>query len=63
MKITLQTEWPELKVFLTSVTDHFATVSVCGPNSKKILEKVVKNINFEDQNFPHMSFKDGQLII
>jgi len=54
----LQTEWPELKVFLTSVTDHFATVSVCGPHSKKILEKVIKNINFEDQNFPHMSFKE-----
>ena len=55
----LQTEWPELKVFLTSVTDHFATVSVCGPNSKKILEKVVKNINFDDKSFPHMSFKEG----
>tara|TARA_E500000331_G_scaffold123909_1_gene121429 strand:+ start:279 stop:3281 length:3003 start_codon:yes stop_codon:yes gene_type:complete len=55
----LQTEWPELKVFLTSVTDHFATVSVCGPNSRKILEKVVKNINFDDKNFPHMSFKEG----
>jgi len=55
----LQTEWPELKVFLTSVTDHFGTISVCGPNSKKILEKIVKNINFENQNFPHMSFKDG----
>ena len=55
----LQTEWPELKVFLTSVTDHFATVSVCGPNSKKILEKLIKNINFDDQNFPHMSFKEG----
>jgi len=55
----LQTEWPELKVFLTSVTDHFATVSVCGPNSKKILEKVVKNINYEDQDFSHMSFKEG----
>ena len=57
----LQTEWPELKVFLTSVTDHFATVSVCGPNSKKILKKVVKNINFDDQNFPHMSFKEGEI--
>mgnify|MGYP001193893415 CR=1 FL=1 len=55
----LQTEWPELKVFLTSVTDHFATVSICGPHSKKILEKIVKNINFENQNFPHMSFKEG----
>ena len=55
----LQTEWPELKVFLTSVTDHFATVSVCGPHSKKILKKIVQNINFEDENFPHMSFKEG----
>ena len=55
----LQTEWPELKVYLTSVTDNYATVSVCGPNSKKILKKIVNNINFDDQNFPHMSFKNG----
>ncbi len=55
----LQTEWPELKVYLTSVTDHFATVSVCGPYSKKILEKVTQNIDYSDINFPHMSFKDG----
>ncbi len=55
----LQTEWPELKVFLTSVTDHYATVSICGPHSKKILKKVVSNINFDDQSFPHMSFKEG----
>jgi sarcosine oxidase subunit alpha len=34
-------------------------VSVCGPNSRKILEKVVKNINFSNQDFPHMSFKEG----
>ena len=31
----LQTEWPELDVYLTSVTDHYATASICGPNSKK----------------------------
>ena len=55
----LQTEWPELKVYLTSVTDHFATVSVCGPNSKKILEKVTQNIDYSDTNFPHMSFRNG----
>ena len=55
----LQTEWPELKVYLTSVTDHFATVSVCGPNSKKILEKLTQNIDYSDSSFPHMSFKNG----
>ena len=29
----LQTEWPELDVYLTSVTDHYGTVSICGPHS------------------------------
>jgi len=55
----LQTEWPDLNVYLTSVTDHFATVSICGPYSKKILENIVNNIDFSNQNFPHMSFKEG----
>ncbi len=57
----LQTEWPELDVYLTSVTDHFATVSVCGPNSKKIVSTVVDNLDFSDENFPHMSFKNAKI--
>ena len=52
----LQTEWPELKVYLTSVTDHFATVSVCGPHSKKILEKVTQNIDYSDSSFSTYEF-------
>ena len=55
----LQTEWPELDVFLTSVTDQYATVSICGPNSKKILSKVIPNLNLSDKEFPHMSFKNS----
>ncbi|MDC0517653.1 sarcosine oxidase subunit alpha family protein [Candidatus Pelagibacter sp.] len=57
----LQTEWPELDVYLTSVTDHFATVSVCGPNSKKIVSKVIPNLDFSDESFPHMSFKNAKI--
>ena len=54
----LQTEWPELDVYLTSVTDHFATASLCGPNSKKILNKIIPDLDLSDDNFPHMSFKE-----
>ncbi|MDA9177562.1 sarcosine oxidase subunit alpha family protein [Candidatus Pelagibacter sp.] len=57
----LQTEWPELDVYLTSVTDHFATVSVCGPNSKKIVSSVIPDLDFSDENFPHMSFKEAKI--
>ena len=35
----LQTEWPELDVYLTSVKDNYGTVSICGANSKKFLLK------------------------
>ena len=57
----LQTEWPELNVYLTSVTDHFATATVGGPNSKKILNKLIPDLNFSDENFPHMSFKEAMI--
>ena len=57
----LQTEWPELDVYLTSVTDHYATISVCGPNSKKIISKVIPNLDLTDENFPHMSFKNSNI--
>ncbi len=57
----LQTEWPELDVFLTSVTDHYATASVCGPNAKKIINKIFKDLDLSDETFPHMSFKEVKL--
>ncbi len=57
----LQTEWPGLDVYLTSVTDHYATVSVCGPNSKKIVSQVIPDLDFSDENFPHMSFKNAKI--
>jgi sarcosine oxidase subunit alpha len=43
------------------VTDHYATISVCGPNSKKIISKVIPNLDLSDDKFPHMSFKDTKI--
>jgi len=57
----LQTEWPELDVYLTSVTDHFATATIGGPNSKKILNKLIPDFDLSDENFPHMSFKEAKI--
>ncbi len=57
----LQTEWPELDVYLTSVTDHYTTVSICGPNSKKILKKLFPEKDFNDEEFPHMSFQNAKI--
>ena len=55
----LQTEWPELKVYLTSVTDQWATVAVVGPQSRGVLSALCQDIDFAADAFPFMSFREG----
>ena len=59
MERWLQTEWPELEVFLTSVTDHWATAAVVGPNSRKVVSRVCEGIDFTAEAFPFMSSREG----
>ncbi|PSJ47446.1 sarcosine oxidase subunit alpha [Zobellella endophytica] len=56
-----QTEWPELEVYFTSVTDHWATMTVSGPNSRKVLEKVVEGVDLSGEAFPFMAWKDATI--
>ena len=59
MERWLQTEWPELKVYLTSVTDQFATMSIVGPKSRRLITKLCDDIDFSRDAFPFMSFREG----
>ncbi len=54
----LQTEWPELKVYLTSITEQFATISINGPYASQLMKKLCPNHDFSKDNFPHMSFQN-----
>lgn len=58
LEIYHQTEWPELKVYFTSVTDHWATMTLSGPNSRKLLAEVT-DIDLDKEAFPFMSWKEG----
>ncbi|APC68138.1 sarcosine oxidase subunit alpha family protein [Ralstonia solanacearum] len=55
----LQTEWPDMKVRLASVTDHWATFAVVGPKSRKVVQKVCQDIDFGNEAFPFMSYRNG----
>jgi len=57
----LQTEWPELKVYLTSVTDHWANIAINGPNSRKLISEICSGIDFSQNAFPMMSFREGTI--
>lgn len=61
MERWLQTEWPEMEVFLTSVTDHWATAAVVGPNSTKVVAAVCDGIEFDTDAFPFMSTRSGTI--
>jgi sarcosine oxidase subunit alpha len=58
LEIYHQTEWPDLKVYFTSVTDHWATMTLSGPNSRKLLAEVT-DIDLDREGFPFMTWKEG----
>jgi sarcosine oxidase subunit alpha len=61
MERWLQTEWPHLKVFLTSVTDHWSTTAIVGPHSRSVLQSLCSDINFDDDAFPFMSCRSSEV--
>jgi sarcosine oxidase, subunit alpha len=55
-----QTEWPELEVYFSSVTDHWATMTLGGPNSRKLLEELT-DIDVSNENFKFMDWLSGHV--
>lgn len=54
----LQTEWPELDVFATSVTEQYATIAVVGPKSRDVVAKLATAEDFSSDGFKFMEFRD-----
>ncbi len=42
-----QTEWPDLKVWLTSTTEQWAVIAVQGPNARRVLEPLIEGHRLE----------------
>ena len=61
MEDYLQTEFPHLKVWLTSISEQWAVIAVQGPNSRKIIEPLVEGIDMSDAAMPHMSVREGRI--
>lgn len=56
-----QTEWPEMDVFFTSVTEQFTTVAVVGPKSRAVLAKLAPDLDLDNEAFPFMAFRETTL--
>ena len=54
LEYLLQAEWPELEVFATSVTEQWTAAALSGPNSRKVLAKLV-DIDVSNEAFPFLA--------
>ncbi|MBK3423815.1 glycine cleavage T C-terminal barrel domain-containing protein, partial [Methylobacterium ajmalii] len=61
MEDYLQTEWPELDVFLTSTTEQWAVIAVQGPNARNVIASLVEGIDLAPEAFPHMAVAEGRI--
>ena len=61
MEDYLQTEFPHLDVWLTSITEQWAVIAVQGPQARDIIAPFVDGIDISDEAMPHMSVREGKI--
>jgi sarcosine oxidase subunit alpha len=61
MEEWVQTEWPSLRVHLTSVTEQWATFPVVGPRSRDVVGAVFGDVDVSNDAFPFMTWRDTTL--
>jgi sarcosine oxidase subunit alpha len=61
MEDYLQTEWPDLQVWLTSVTEQWAVIAVQGPHARDVLAPLVEGVDLAPSALPHMTLVEGRI--
>ena len=57
----LQTEWPSLKVYATSVTEEWAVIALAGPKARDVLQAAGTDLDLSPLGFPHLTWQDGRI--
>ena len=61
MEDYLQTEWPDLDVWLTSVTEQWAVIAVQGPQARDVVAPLIEGADVGPAAMPHMSVRDVRI--
>ena len=56
-----QCEWPDLKVLIIPVTTLWNVITISGPKARALLSAAQIDMSVSADDFPHMSFKIGQV--
>ncbi len=61
MEDYLQTEFTDLKVWLTSTTEQWAVIAVQGPEARATIAPFVEGVDLANDSFPHMTVRDARV--
>ena len=57
----LQTEWPHLEVYCTSVTEQISTVAIVGPKSRELMSRLAPALDVTNESFAFMENKHADV--
>ena len=55
----LQTEWPELRAYCTSVTEQWATIAINGRLAREVVAAAGTDVDLAIEAFPFMTWRNG----
>jgi sarcosine oxidase, subunit alpha len=61
MEDYLQTEFTDLRVWLTSTTEQWATIAVQGPRARETIAPLMESVDLSNQAMPHMSLREARI--
>ena len=62
MEDYLQTEFPDLRCWLTSVTEQWGVIALQGPNAREMLAPLVEDVDLSPSALPHMAVAEGRIL-
>ena len=57
----LQTEWTDLEVFCTSVTEEWANATLVGPRAREVLRALAPGLALDPAAFPFMRMREAEV--
>ena len=61
MEDYLQTEWQDLRVWITSTTEQWSVIAVQGPRAREVLEPLVSGCDLSAAALPHLGVTEGRI--
>jgi sarcosine oxidase, subunit alpha len=57
----LQTEWPDLDVFCSSLTEEWANATLVGPRAREVLGALAPGLALDRAQFPFMRMREAEI--